>query len=151
MGCGCINNFCYYRPFYEEGEIFSNEIIKTLTLNFSKNNNNSEHLNYENIINNEDEQSQNNNFFLSNIDEKINNLYDLNNESNLVNYSQLNSIILENVDKLCPEKKKCIICLENFEKNDKIINLSCLHMFHDYCIKKWVKEYNYCPICKNPI
>ena len=65
--------------------------------------------------------------------------------------SEINSRILENVDNLCPEKKRCTICLENFLKFDKIINLSCLHMFHDKCIRKWLNDNNYCPICKNKI
>ena len=65
--------------------------------------------------------------------------------------SQLDSRILENIEDLCPEKKRCTICLENFIKFDKIINLSCLHMFHDNCIKTWLKKNDYCPICKNKI
>ena len=63
----------------------------------------------------------------------------------------LDSRVLENVDKLSPEKRRCIICLENFIKSDKIVNLSCLHMFHDECIRKCLNENNFFPICKNEI
>ena len=73
----------------------------------------------------------------------------MNNE--VIDEIELNSIILENVDKLSPEKRRCIICLENFVNFDNIINLSCLHMFHDKCIRKWLKENKFCPICKHDV
>ena len=59
--------------------------------------------------------------------------------------------ILKNVDNLNPNKKNCTICLQNFENFDKIINLFCLHMFHDECIKQWLSENNYCPLCKSKV
>ena len=65
--------------------------------------------------------------------------------------SQLSSRKLLNIDKLSPEKKTCIICLENFKESDKIINLSCFHMFHNNCIRTWLNDNNYCPLCKNKV
>ena len=65
--------------------------------------------------------------------------------------SQLSSRKLLNIDKLSPEKKTCIICLENFKESDKIINLSCFHMFHNNCIRTWLNDNNNCPLCKNKI
>ena len=38
-----------------------------------------------------------------------------------------------------------------FVKNDEIMNLPCVHIFHSNCIKKWMKRQDICPICKNKI
>ena len=55
---------------------------------------------------------------------------------------------LNKVDKLEEGNKKCIICLEYFNDGDKIISLPCVHIYHGDCIKKWLLEKNFCPICK---
>ena len=55
---------------------------------------------------------------------------------------------IEDVNKLDPEKKNCIICLEDFKNGDKAIILPCIHIFHNECIKNWLKTQNTCPICK---
>ena len=47
------------------------------------------------------------------------------------------------------EKNKCIICLNNYKIHDKISYLPCLHLFHNGCIKEWLKRSNKCPLCKN--
>ena len=61
------------------------------------------------------------------------------------------SVKLNDIEHLNPDKKKCCICMELFEKNDQIINLPCAHMFHNNCIRTWCKENSTCPICKNEI
>ena len=55
---------------------------------------------------------------------------------------------IEDVSKLDPEKRNCIICLEDFKNGDKAIILPCIHIFHNECIKNWLKTQNTCPICK---
>ena len=55
---------------------------------------------------------------------------------------------IEDVTKLDPEKKNCIICLEDFKNGDKAIILPCIHIFHTECIKNWLKTQDTCPICK---
>ena len=55
---------------------------------------------------------------------------------------------IEDVNKLDPEKKNCIICLEDFKNGDKAIILPCIHLFHTECIKTWLKSQDTCPICK---
>ena len=55
-------------------------------------------------------------------------------------------------DKLLNE---CSICLEHYVKNDKVIELSCNHSFHEKCIKDWMNTNNVsnnnCPICREII
>ena len=65
--------------------------------------------------------------------------------------NQLPETKIEDVNKLDPEKRNCVICLEDFKNGDKAINLPCIHLFHKDCIKSWLKKNNCCPICKYKI
>ncbi|WBW71743.1 ubiquitin-protein ligase E3 [Schizosaccharomyces osmophilus] len=43
---------------------------------------------------------------------------------------------------------ECVICLEAFNRGDKVIALPCKHEFHRDCISKWVVDYRHtCPTC----
>ncbi|EPY50992.1 RNF family protein [Schizosaccharomyces cryophilus OY26] len=43
---------------------------------------------------------------------------------------------------------ECVICLEAFNRGDKVIALPCKHEFHRNCISKWVVDYRHtCPTC----
>ncbi|KAI9193730.1 uncharacterized protein BJ171DRAFT_524360 [Polychytrium aggregatum] len=47
------------------------------------------------------------------------------------------------------QKATCSICLEHYERGEKLRILPCKHEFHQYCIDKWLLERNKtCPICK---
>lgn len=65
----------------------------------------------------------------------------------ILNYDQVKEK-LPNLD----INEQCSICLDKLDKDtDKssYIILPCEHVFHDGCIKEWVKDYDYhCPICK---
>ena len=106
------------------------------------------------IIENHNEEINNslisNNIININSLSENNSSYDMHKSNYDIN-SQLSSRKLLNIDKLSPEKKTCIICLENFKESDKIINLSCFHMFHNNCIRTWLNDNNNCPLCKNKI
>ena len=78
-----------------------------------------------------------------------------NNENNIENNKEiLIKKILEicNTDIFNSNKYKidevCSICLSNFENNDNIIILPCLHFFHDECIMDWLKKQTVCPLDK---
>lgn len=62
--------------------------------------------------------------------------------------NQLPETYIEDVNKLDSEKRNCVICLEDFKTGDKAIILPCIHIFHNKCIKNWLKTQNSCPICK---
>lgn len=49
------------------------------------------------------------------------------------------------------EQKNCIICLEDFVLEEKIIYLPCFHYYHSDCIKTWVISSDKYPICNNEI
>ncbi len=153
MGNG-INNSCYYYYYNEEGEIsplcyyplkeqqyYGSLYGSSINLNIL-NSNNSRNFR-ENIFINLNYTDRSRSYY------NISN--DINNKNNDINNNILIPATLENVEKLNPEKKICTICLQNFENFDKIINLTCLHMFHDECIKKWLNENDYCPLCNNKV
>ena len=63
-------------------------------------------------------------------------------------------ILLKILPKSKIDKKtdlNCIICLSGFKIGDKEVTLPCLHMFHSNCIKNWLYENKWCPLCKSEI
>jgi len=49
------------------------------------------------------------------------------------------------------EEVVCPICLEEFNENETVIELSCKHIFHKDCIKKWFENNHSCPTCRKKI
>ena len=52
------------------------------------------------------------------------------------------------------EKDSCIICLNEFVKNDIVCITNCQslsHVFHEECILSWMINNNTCPICRDTI
>ena len=43
--------------------------------------------------------------------------------------------------------KECIICLEDFKKNDNVTLIKCGHVFHSDCIYTWFLKKQVCPFC----
>ncbi|KAG2786905.1 hypothetical protein PC129_g375 [Phytophthora cactorum] len=43
---------------------------------------------------------------------------------------------------------ECVICLSDYEKEDKVISLPCGHTFHKNCGMTWLVEHNVCPTCR---
>lgn len=46
---------------------------------------------------------------------------------------------------------QCVICTEEINEGDQIIKLRCnpSHIFHDTCIKAWLKRRVNCPLCRS--
>jgi hypothetical protein len=43
----------------------------------------------------------------------------------------------------------CMICQERILKNQQIVQLDCLHIYHIHCAKRWlVDNRNNCPVCR---
>ncbi len=51
----------------------------------------------------------------------------------------------ENVD------VKCVICIEHFKEGEELVILICGHVFHEFCIMRWLDEDNVCPVCRTCI
>ncbi|KAJ7975164.1 RING/U-box superfamily protein [Quillaja saponaria] len=44
--------------------------------------------------------------------------------------------------------RKCSICQEEYEADDELGRLNCGHSYHIQCIRLWVAQKNFCPVCK---
>lgn len=45
----------------------------------------------------------------------------------------------------------CPICMENFDTHDNIFKTKCEHVYHDYCIVRWMLNNTNCPMCRKEI
>ena len=57
---------------------------------------------------------------------------------------------LEEAASMDEEDESCVICQEEYEKEEKIGFLDCGHEYHADCLKKWLLRENVCPICRSP-
>ena len=46
------------------------------------------------------------------------------------------------------DNSQCIICMESFNENELVKQLSCGHIFHEDCINQWLEQQKNCPFCK---
>ncbi|KAK6270215.1 hypothetical protein POUND7_007320 [Theobroma cacao] len=46
------------------------------------------------------------------------------------------------------EAENCVICLEELKVGSDAFQMPCSHTFHGECIKKWLKQSHYCPVCR---
>ncbi|KAI7866795.1 uncharacterized protein EV154DRAFT_432601 [Mucor mucedo] len=45
----------------------------------------------------------------------------------------------------------CAVCKDQFESHETVIELPCEHIFHDDCIKPWLKLNSTCPVCRHSV
>ena len=45
----------------------------------------------------------------------------------------------------------CVICINDFKRNETILKLHCNHIFHENCIEEWLQIKMECPICRKII
>ncbi len=45
---------------------------------------------------------------------------------------------------------QCSICLMDFEVDDTLRLLPCLHRYHTECVDRWFQQSTLCPLCKTP-
>jgi hypothetical protein len=46
---------------------------------------------------------------------------------------------------------KCSICLDEFKRGENVCELPCKHIFHDGCVREWLKREATCPVCRLPL
>lgn len=46
------------------------------------------------------------------------------------------------------EGTECSICLEELLKGETALRIPCGHLFHEECVKDWLKKSNECPVCR---
>ena len=42
----------------------------------------------------------------------------------------------------------CSICLDEFHKDDEVVQLPCTHYFHYKCADLWLERNESCPYCR---
>ena len=78
-------------------------------------------------------------------------LNNLENPTDVDILEQLPESEIEDTSQLTKDTNECYICFTNFSKLDKITIFPCTHMFHSFCVEAWLKEKDFCPVCKNKI
>jgi hypothetical protein len=49
------------------------------------------------------------------------------------------------------ELTECVICKDDFSKEDEVIELKCSHVFHERCLNEAVKYIAKCPMCRDDV
>lgn len=50
------------------------------------------------------------------------------------------------------KQDSCSICLEKYKSQDIVLEFNCNeHFFHKECLKMWIKNSEYCPLCKHDL
>ncbi|CAN6247182.1 unnamed protein product [Urochloa humidicola] len=52
------------------------------------------------------------------------------------------------VNKSVIDDMKCSICQEEYKKGEEVGRLPCEHRYHVCCIGQWLRQKNWCPVCK---
>ncbi|KAK1834588.1 hypothetical protein QBC39DRAFT_343470 [Podospora conica] len=46
---------------------------------------------------------------------------------------------------------RCVVCVDDLTKGEKVTALPCGHFFHGECVVPWLKMHNTCPTCRGPV
>ncbi|KAI9250315.1 hypothetical protein BY458DRAFT_26846 [Sporodiniella umbellata] len=49
------------------------------------------------------------------------------------------------------QEADCAVCKDTFERTEQVIQLPCEHIFHDDCIRPWLKLNSTCPVCRKSV
>lgn len=41
--------------------------------------------------------------------------------------------------------------MDNFQRGDALVELTCDHRFHDRCLREWFRENRTCPVCRDEV
>uniref|UniRef100_A0A0A9EX84 RING-type E3 ubiquitin transferase n=1 Tax=Arundo donax TaxID=35708 RepID=A0A0A9EX84_ARUDO len=52
------------------------------------------------------------------------------------------------VEKSVVADLKCSICQEEYMEGEEVGRLPCEHQYHVCCIHQWLRQKNWCPVCK---
>jgi len=48
-------------------------------------------------------------------------------------------------------KAKCVVCVDDMVKGEKVAVLPCEHFFHGECVVPWLKLHGTCPVCRRSV
>jgi len=79
-------------------------------------------------------------------EEKGLNQEEIENYSILCHYKEMEKNVGLNED-----YKKCSICQCDFELNEEVRIINCMHRFHKECADAWFKKKSWCPLCRKNV
>ncbi|KAL6294694.1 hypothetical protein ACE6H2_002836 [Prunus campanulata] len=51
--------------------------------------------------------------------------------------------------KVCvSERDNCTVFTEEFNGGSEVACMPCSHVFHDKCVRTWLRQSHYCPVCR---
>ena len=141
---------------YRYNNILNRNNINNINISNNNDNNNSNSNINNNNNNNNNNNDNNNNINNNNVIININN--NNGNNNNNIKFRNKNhekiynsimslsfEIIFDPIKHNSFEEKSCGICLGDFEKDEKILIIPCLHKFHFDCISNWLIKKTTCP------
>jgi len=45
----------------------------------------------------------------------------------------------------------CAVCLQELVADELAVKLPCKHLFHEECVRTWLKKQHTCPTCRAPL
>jgi len=51
----------------------------------------------------------------------------------------------------CAPGDACPVCADGFVGGETVVEMPCLHCFHDGCLLPWLKDHNTCPVCRHQL
>ena len=61
---------------------------------------------------------------------------------------QLVTIAVEAKDLVEETNRECVICFNDNHIGDRVVRLTCGHLFHHDCISRWIAKHCTCPVCR---
>ncbi|KAJ0092305.1 hypothetical protein Patl1_25305 [Pistacia atlantica] len=49
------------------------------------------------------------------------------------------------------QRNICSVCLEEFQAEQPVMDLSCSHKYHSDCLLPWLADHPHCPYCRTPV
>ncbi|GJN28410.1 hypothetical protein PR202_gb16528 [Eleusine coracana subsp. coracana] len=53
--------------------------------------------------------------------------------------------------KLAQPPDQCVVCLTDYDAEDKLRAMPCAHAFHEQCIFRWLRRNAACPLCRHEL
>ncbi|KAG0252975.1 hypothetical protein BG011_006627 [Mortierella polycephala] len=76
---------------------------------------------------------------------------DLNGSGKAVGVSSPDANVVEYLTLNDPQDAICAICLCDYEDEEELRKMKCLHYFHKDCVDEWLRLHCNCPLCKRDI
>ncbi|KAF9180707.1 hypothetical protein BGZ50_006041, partial [Haplosporangium sp. Z 11] len=76
---------------------------------------------------------------------------DLNDSGKAVDASSPDANAVEYLTLNDPQDAICAICLCDYEDEEELRKMKCLHYFHKDCVDEWLRLHRNCPLCKRDI